>query len=76
MKNKVAENISIEIKQKRLSLGLTQHELAEILGVSANTLARWERNELTPRSIGAILITLDKLYENSIIKKSPKLAGE
>jgi len=77
MKDKIAENISSEIKQKRISLGLTQGQLAKILGVSPNTLARWERGELKPRSIGAILITLDKLHENFIIKKlSPTTVGE
>lgn len=77
MKDKIAENISSEIKQKRISLGLTQGQLAKILGVSPNTLARWERGELKPRSIGAILITLDKLHENFTIQKlSPTIAGE
>ncbi len=36
-----------ELLARRRSLGLTQVELAERLGVAANTVARWERGELT-----------------------------
>ena len=32
-------------KQIRLKLGLTQAQLAEILGVASNTVAVWERGE-------------------------------
>ena len=34
------------IQARRRALGRTQAVLAERLGVSANTLARWERGEL------------------------------
>jgi transcriptional regulator with XRE-family HTH domain len=37
-----------ELKQARKTLGLTQAALAERLGVSANTVARWERGNLEP----------------------------
>jgi transcriptional regulator with XRE-family HTH domain len=37
-----------ELRSRRLGLGLTQAELAVRLGVTANTLARWERGELRP----------------------------
>jgi len=32
-------------KQIRLKLGLTQAQLAEVLGVASNTVAVWERGE-------------------------------
>ena len=35
-----------ELKTRRLALGLTQSELAAALTVSANTIARWERDEM------------------------------
>lgn len=35
-----------QIKAARVARGLTQSEIAERLGVSANTWARWERGEL------------------------------
>ena len=35
-----------QLKRIRKGLGLTQKELAEELGVSANTVARWERDEV------------------------------
>ncbi|BFU90928.1 MAG: hypothetical protein NTAFB01_21150 [Nitrospira sp.] len=34
------------LKKIRRQLGLTQKELADKIGVSSNTVARWERNEL------------------------------
>ena len=35
-----------EIRSLRKRLGMTQEELAKLLGVTANTVARWERGEL------------------------------
>lgn len=36
-----------ELRRLRRQLGLTQVEMAERLGVAANTVARWERNEMS-----------------------------
>ena len=36
------------IKSCRKNIGLTQKELAEKVGVSMNTVARWERSESEP----------------------------
>jgi DNA-binding XRE family transcriptional regulator len=35
-----------ELRERRRTLGLTQAELGEALGVTANTVARWERGAL------------------------------
>lgn len=37
-----------QIKELRKSLGYTQARLAEEVGVTANTVARYERGELKP----------------------------
>lgn len=37
-----------QLQSKRRELGLTQARLAELLGVAANTVARWERGERLP----------------------------
>jgi putative transcriptional regulator len=37
-----------QIKELRKNLGYTQARLAEELGVTANTVARYERDELRP----------------------------
>ena len=37
-----------QIKQLRKAVGYTQAKLAEEVGVTANTVARYERDELNP----------------------------
>lgn len=38
----------MSIKQKRQSLGLTQEALATAIGVSVNTIQKWERSPTKP----------------------------
>jgi transcriptional regulator with XRE-family HTH domain len=40
--------IAMFLREKREDLRLTQNELGEHLGVSANTISRWERGDITP----------------------------
>jgi transcriptional regulator with XRE-family HTH domain len=47
-----------ELRRLRQRLRLTQAELAERVGVSANTVARWERDEVTIRPPMAKLIEI------------------
>jgi len=37
-----------QLKASRKKLNLTQVELAKLLGVAANTVAKWERDEQRP----------------------------
>jgi transcriptional regulator with XRE-family HTH domain len=34
-----------ELRERRVELGMSQKELADALGLRANTVARWERGE-------------------------------
>ena len=53
-----------ELKQKRENLGLTQTELADILGVKMNTVYRWESGILNvPKSIELAMETVTRNYE-------------
>jgi DNA-binding XRE family transcriptional regulator len=53
-----------ELKAKRESLGLTQTELAEILGVKMNTIYRWESGILTvPKSIELAMKTVESEHK-------------
>lgn len=60
---------SDELKEKRVALGLTQAQLAEILEVKPNTVARWERGVLAvPRTVELAMETVGRMFKKS--KKS------
>lgn len=54
-----------EIKETRQKLKLTQAELAEKLGTSANIIALWERGAVTPQHPKMLQLALRAL-ENEI----------
>jgi DNA-binding XRE family transcriptional regulator len=59
-----------ELKQKREDLGLTQTELADILGVKMNTVYRWESGILTvPKSIELAMETVERNAKKSKVQK-------
>lgn len=63
-----------EIRRARLILGFTQVELADSLGVSANTVARWERDESPPESPKMLRLALRGLEIDE--KRNPKARDE
>jgi transcriptional regulator with XRE-family HTH domain len=53
-----------KLKEKRTALGLTQAQLAEILDVKSNTVARWERGLLpVPRTVALAMETVERMYK-------------
>lgn len=54
----VATVTGIEVKRLRKRLGLTQVQLAEMVGVHVNSVARWERGEMGIRESAARLMRL------------------
>lgn len=60
-----------EIRTKRLALGMTQAQLGEALRVNKNTIARWERDELTPQSTEMLRLAFVGLE----IERKPALTG-
>ena len=46
------------LRKQRKILGMTQVELAHALGVTGNTIARWERNEVNMPEPAARLVML------------------
>ncbi len=60
----VAEMIGKELKEKRTELDFTQEHLAIELGVTANTVARWERDEMKiPPFLHLALKTVERNLE-------------
>lgn len=54
------------LKEKRIALGLTQVQLAEILAVKPNTVARWERGLLAvPRTVELAMETVERMQKKS-----------
>lgn len=52
-----------ELKNRRNALGLTQAELAEILDVKPNTIARWENGVLSvPQTVELAMETVERKY--------------
>jgi transcriptional regulator with XRE-family HTH domain len=54
-----------DLRTQRKALGLSQRKLAEALGVSTNTVARWERGELRiaqPKMLALALARLATLH--------------
>jgi DNA-binding transcriptional regulator YiaG len=47
-----------ELREVRSELGLSQRGFAELVGVSPNTVARWERGELAMRATTSRFIEL------------------
>ena len=50
-----------EIRARRVAMGLTQAELAQRLGTTSNTVARWERGERAPEHPGMLRIMLQHI---------------
>ncbi|GEM_PF-2449975 len=54
-----------EIKELRKKLSLTQAQLAVEIGVTSNTVARYERNEIKPSPPVTKLLNLVRIIGNS-----------
>ncbi len=50
-----------ELRARRKALGLSHGQLALRLGVASNTVARWERNELTIGQPKMVKMSLDQI---------------
>ena len=63
----------IEIRALRTRLGLTQKALAEIVGVTSNTVARWERGELgiSPAMTDRLSAVAESLPSGTAITRMP-----
>jgi transcriptional regulator with XRE-family HTH domain len=62
-----------EIRAQRMALNLTQEELGSKLGVSGNTVARWERGEVVPESTKMLELAFEGLMAREILRTDPEL---
>jgi transcriptional regulator with XRE-family HTH domain len=61
------------LKTKRAALGITQVQLADILGVQPNTVARWENGVLdVPKIVALAMDTVERSFINPATTKRPK----
>ena len=63
---------AVDIYAARKKLGLSQEKLAEVLGVSRNTISRWERGEFNPTADK--LIALERLLAQLETPAAPEEA--
>lgn len=54
----------LSIKAWRVNKGLTQQDVADILGVTRQTVLDWEKDGATPRAL--VIYALAKLYETEV----------
>ncbi len=61
-----------ELKARRAALRMTQVQLAEILGVQPNTVARWENGVLdVPRVVVLAVDTVERSFRRLTKTKRP-----
>ncbi len=72
-------NIGAKIKQLRLKAGLTQEQLAERLGLSAQSVSKWETAvtmpdiSLLPLLSGELGVTIDELFDLTADQKLQRI---
>jgi len=64
-----------ELRDRRLALRLSQAELSRVLGVTRNSLARWERGDLPIRHPELVALALDKLANEPSAPADAKATG-
>jgi transcriptional regulator with XRE-family HTH domain len=62
--------LSEKLKELRNELGITQKELGALLGISSNTIARYERNEVQPQHSKTLELAILQLRMTPKLKKS------
>jgi len=66
--------IGAQLKWRRKRLDWTQTEMAKAVGVTRNTIARWERDEM--RITTAMSILIDTVYQAAIREKGSQKGGK
>lgn len=61
---------SVEIKELRESMGLTQQDFATLIPVKLSTVQTWESGKFSPRPIA--MVRLEQLKRNKSFKEVKK----
>ncbi len=64
----------MSFKKHRLSAGLTQEEVAKLLGISRTTVTMWETSDVRPKA--DMLLDIAKIYGCTIEELLRKEDGE
>lgn len=62
--------IGQKLKEVRKELGLTQKEFGDMLGISSNSIARYERGEMEPQHPRVLELAIDQLRLTRKTKKN------
>ena len=60
-----------DLRRRRLELGLSREELADVFRVDPRTLRRWECEKTAISAPGAVELALERLEERARIKEAP-----
>lgn len=60
----------IELRHRREELGLSQSQFSALIGVPANTIARWERGTLRIAHPVLLQLALDQIEHNRTTESS------
>jgi DNA-binding transcriptional regulator YiaG len=63
-----AANYAAGVSAAREKLGLTQHEMAVLLGISPRTLQNWEQGQREPDQAAKILLRVAMKYPRAVLE--------
>ena len=64
----VHEFVSVDVKNIRANLGMSQNEFASAFGISVSTLRHWERGDRTPHGPALVLLNVVAKEPGAVIR--------
>lgn len=64
----VHEFSSMDVKNVRAGMNMTQGEFASVFGISVNTLRHWERGDRTPQGPALVLLNVVQKEPQAVLR--------